>query len=336
MANDSEKGAWPDIQWAIHGWLEVQITLGLAFFFGFLSKVLGHVPFVGGWLGSHLMSMAESEWGHYEQEVDSIGEPIIELLKTWTVANTTKLLGPSKNALWALQAAIWRIQHVYIPQVVKYIFQTINQEAATGYQSTADDRKSAIQKAADDIVSDLPIVKFLIGKLVGIALDLIEVDDPVLRIALGWILKELISHLGVQDAAGAALSALISPLLGDAPPRNLHDTIVRLAADNNANAEWITNYGQPLVSDLAADNRIGEVAGGALGGALGIAGLVLMVRDPARAGSVMVDTLKVGLPALAAVSLGTGQWMQSAEFAFLAAMADDPYAWARELARLAG
>lgn len=335
MASDSEKGAWPDIQNATHGFLEIEITLTLAFAFGFLASILKHVPLIGGWLGSQLTSLAESEWGHYEQEVTSIGEPIIEVLQTWTAAYVQKVLTPLKAAVWALQAAVWRIQHILIPQVIKYIFQTINQEAATGYASTADERKSAIQQAAQDIVSDLPIVKEIVGRLVTIALDLVEIDNPLLRIALGWLLKELINHLGVEDAAGAAFAALLQPLLGQAPPKNLHDTIVALANDNNANAQWIANEGQPLITDLAADQRIGQVATEVLGGALGVAGLVLMARDPQRAGTIMVDVMKAGLPVLAAVSLGTGQVVQAAEFGFLAVMADDPYAWAKDIARLA-
>jgi hypothetical protein len=240
-----------------------------------------------------------------------------------------------KNALWTLEAAVWRVQHVYIPEVIVYIFQTVNMESATGYQSTAQDRKNNIISAAEKIISDLPIIKTIVGRLVGIALDLIEIDQPELRILLGFVLRELIKHLGVQQAAGAALDSLIGPLLGEAPPRNLHDTIARLSADNNANAQWIADYGQPMVSDLAADERIGEVAGELLFGALGLAGLVLMVRDPARAGTVMSHTLKVGLPVMAAVSLGVGQPVQAAEFGFLAVMADDPWAWADALAHIA-
>ena len=335
MSNDNEQGAWPDIQMASHGWLEIQVTLGLAFTFGFLASVLGHVPLIGGWLGSQLTGLAESEWGHYEQEITSIGEPIIEVMKTFVISYVTKVMAGIKTALWTLEAAVWRIQHVYIPQVITYIFQTINMEASTGYQASAADRKSAIQQAASDIVSDLPIVKAIVGRLVTIAIDLIEIDQPELRFLLAFGLKELIKHLGVEDAAGAALATLLEPLLGEAPPRNLHDTILRLANDNNANAQWIANYGQPLVSDLAADERIGQVSEGALGGVLGLAGLALMVRDPARAGQIMSEGLRVGLPVMAAVSLGTGQPVQAAEFGFLAVMADNPFAWASDLAHLA-
>jgi len=336
MPTRNDNDVWPDIELTIHGFLEAVITLGLVFILGFWGEVLSHIPFIGGWIASQLRGLAESIWGRYEQSVTALGEPLIEAINAWTASYQTKVMAGLRQALWALEAAVWRLQHVYIPQVITYIFQTVNQEAATGYQSTAQDRKSTIQKAASDIVSDLPIVRSIVGRIVGLALDLIEIDQPELRILLGFVLKELIKHLGVEQAAGAALSSLVAPVLGEAPPRNLHDTVARLGSDNNANARWITDYGQPMVSDLAADERIGQVAGEALAGVLGLAGLALMVRDPARAGQVMSHGLRVGLPAMAAVSLGTGQLMQAAEFGFLSVMADDPYTWARELARLAG
>lgn len=335
MANNSEQDMWPDIGSAIHGFIEAVITFGLAFILGFWGGLLSHLPFIGGWIGRQLTSLAEDLWGAYERQTTSLGEPIVEVIKVTVVSYSTQLMAGLKQALWSLEAAVWRLQHVYIPQVVTYIFQTVNMEAATGYQSTAQDRKSTIEKAATDILSDLPIIKSIVGRIVGLALDLIEIDQPELRILLGFVLKELINHLGVEQAAGAALQSLISPLLGAPPPRNLHDTIARLGQDNNANANWIANYGQPMVSDLAADERIGQVADEALAGVLGVAGLILMVRDPARAGQVMSQGLRVGLPVMAAVALGTGQPVQAAEFGFMAVMADDPFAWANELARLA-
>lgn len=335
MTAKDDANAWPDIKAAIHGLIEVIFTLALSFILGFWASVLGHIPLIGGWIASQLTRLSEDAWGHYEQAVTALGEPIVELIKASTVSYQTKLMAGIKQAIWSLEAAVWRLQHVYIPQVITYIFQTVNMEAATGYASTAQDRKSNIEKAAQDIVSNLPIIKDVVGRIVGIALDLVEIDQPELRILLGFVLKELLNHLGVQQAAGAALDALIGPLLGEAPPRNLHDTIARLGADNNANAQWIANYGQPLISDLAADERIGQVAEGALAGVLGLGGLILMVRDPARAGQIMSHTLKVGLPVMAAVSLGVGQPVQAAEFGFLAVMADDPFGWADALAHIA-
>jgi hypothetical protein len=335
MSNSNQETAWPDAKAAMQGLVEVILTLVLSFILGFWASVLGHIPLIGGWIASQLTNLAENAWGNYEQSVQALGEPIIELIKTYTVSYQTQLMAGIKQALWTLEAAVWRLQHVYIPQVITYIFTTVNMEAATGYASTAQDRKNNIIKAAEDIVSNLPIIKSILGRLVGIALDLIEIDQPELRILLGFVLKELINRLGVQQAAGAALQALIGPILGEAPPRNLHDTIARLGSDNNANASWIANYGQPMVSDLAADERIGQVAEGALAGVLGLAGLALMVRDPARAGQIMAGALRVGLPVMAAVSLGVGQPVQAAEFGFLAAIADDPFAWADALAHIA-
>lgn len=335
MASSQQESTYPELQVTIQAFIEVIITGGLAFIAGFWGKVFGFVPFIGGWISNLFTSFAEREWGQYEAAVTDLGEPIIEVLAAWVKSYVTYVLTPVKESLWDLQAAVWRIINVVIPQAVKYIFQTINKSAASGYASTAQDRKTAIQTAAGDIVSNLPIVKAILGRVVSIALDLIEIDQPELRFILGFLLRELINHLGVEDAAGAALAALIEPILGQGPPQNLHDVIARLGSDNNANASWIANYGQPLVSDLAADQRIGQVADGALAGALGLAGLALMVRDPARAGSVMAGTLRVGLPVLSAVSLGVGEPVQAAEFGFLAAMADDPFAWANALAHLA-
>lgn len=335
MPNNSEQDMWPDIGSAIHGFIEAVITFGLAFLLGFWGGLLSHLPFIGGWVGRQMTNLAEDLWGQYERQTTSLGEPIVQVIKVTVTSYITQLMAGIKQAMWSLEAAVWRLQHVYIPQVITYIFQTVNMEAATGYQSTVQDRKSTIEKAASDILSDLPIIKSIVGRIVGLALDLLEIDQPELRILLGFILKELINHLGVEQAAGAALQSLISPLLGAPPPRNLHDTVARLGQDNNANANWIADYGQPMVSDLAADERIGQVADDALAGVLGVAGLILMVRDPARAGQVMSQGLRVGLPVMAAVSLGVGQPVQAAEFGFLAVMADDPFAWANELARLA-
>jgi len=59
---------------------------------------------------------------------------------------------------------------------------------------------------------------------------LLSVDDPIARITIGFLIKEVIDRLGIDKALGALIHNLLAPLLGQPVPHDLHDVIADLSA----------------------------------------------------------------------------------------------------------
>lgn len=113
---------------------------------------------------------------------------------------------------------------------IKWLHQAIEREAVSGYKAGYDSRLSTIQRVADLIANDNPLVRGLVKRLVTGVLDLAAVDDPVARIALGFILRHVVDRLGLDKVLGHYLSDLLAPLLGAPKPRGLAQVIVDLGA----------------------------------------------------------------------------------------------------------
>lgn len=109
-------------------------------------------------------------------------------------------------------------------QVLAYV-QTlpglIDTRAASGYDPTLRARGTLVTKLLDTVTAHDPAVSQLVSKLAGWLVDLAGVEDPVLRVAAGLVLKQVIDRLGVSTALHTMLGDLITSIIGSGPPKTL-------------------------------------------------------------------------------------------------------------------
>lgn len=133
-----------------------------------------------------------------------------------------------------------RVEHL-ARQLARHSLATVQREAASAYRAATPAQTSEIQRLAADLVARDPLVRDLVGRLVSGAIDLAEVDDPLLRIALGFVMKEVINRLGIEKPAGELLNSLLSSILGNGPPKNLHAVILAICQRLTAvEGQWTT------------------------------------------------------------------------------------------------
>lgn len=173
----------------------------------------------------------------------------------------------------------------------KALHHQIEREAVSGYRASRFQRDTLIQRLADLIVTEDPLVKRLVRDLVSGALDLASVDDPLLRIAVGFLIKRVIDRLGVDKPIGQLLQRLLAPILGTRPPNGLSSVIADLCARaDQAEGQWVTfmEHGGPEVEQAGDEWK-------ALASPLIDAGLLaffgLAVADPAGWATAVDDTL---------------------------------------------
>lgn len=118
-----------------------------------------------------------------------------------------------------------RAETAYVNMVRKSVIKQVDNEAAAGYRAVSQEHQTLIGRILDLLVTHDPAVKGLVSKLAGMILDLIELDQPELRIAAGFIVRELVNHFGIDTMLGSLLHDVMAPLVGDAPPATLTDTI---------------------------------------------------------------------------------------------------------------
>jgi hypothetical protein len=109
---------------------------------------------------------------------------------------------------------------------VKALHGVIEREAASAYRVTNDARASLIVKLLDFAADRAPEIKAITKDIAGGILDLLEVDDPILRLGLGFLIKQVIDRLGIDKGVGALISDLIDPIIGDHKPTDLHGVVL--------------------------------------------------------------------------------------------------------------
>lgn len=136
-------------------------------------------------------------------------------------------------------AAIRRYSH----ELVISLHQQIEREAVSGYRQGFNDRLSEITKVADFIASHNSLVSRLVRDLIAGTLDLASVNDPLARLALGFVMRHIIDRLGIDRIAGAWTADLLGPLLGQPRPRGLTDVIADMSARLGAvEQQWSQFY----------------------------------------------------------------------------------------------
>jgi hypothetical protein len=179
-------------------------------------------------------------------------------LKHWTAVRLASLLALDVKLYWqslryayALAATerVWRLADVnrarqYAAALVKAALQTVDREAADGYNSQAAQRKNALTTILNDLAGRNPAVKAITSRLVGLLVNAAAIDDPLIRIALNLGLKELISRLGVDKIEGALFQSLIDEVAGSGPPRTLQQTAAAIAGRLGALEQQQANFMQ--------------------------------------------------------------------------------------------
>jgi hypothetical protein len=187
-------------------------------------------------------------------------------LKTWTAVRLASLLALEVKLYWqslryayALAATerVWRLADVnrarqYAAALVKAALQSVDREAADGYNSQAAQRKNAIVTALTDLAERNPTVKSIVSHLVGLLVNVAAIDNPLIRVALDLGLKELIGRLGVDRIEGAFIQLLVNEIAGSGPPRTLQQTTAaiagRLGALEQQQADFM-RHGGPEVEE---------------------------------------------------------------------------------------
>lgn len=141
-----------------------------------------------------------------------------------------------------------------ISDVLKYaqsIPATIDQRAAAGYDPTLRARGGLVQKLLDTVVAHDPAVASLVTNLAKFAIDLAGIEDPVLKIAAQFVLKQVIDRLGIDSALKAMLNDLLGGILGGGQPKTLQDIMADIGNRLDA-LESSTSELAPLAPE--ADN----------------------------------------------------------------------------------
>lgn len=116
-------------------------------------------------------------------------------------------------------------EHRYTAQQIRALHSAIEHEAASAYRAGFSGRLGVASRLADYLINHNGLVSAITRDLISGILDLASVDDPIARLAVGFLLKHVIQRLGVDKLAGSALSELLAPLLGNPRPRNLPEVI---------------------------------------------------------------------------------------------------------------
>lgn len=165
-------------------------------------------------------------------------------------------------------------------QLARHSLATVQREAASAYKAATPAQTSLIGKLAGDLASRDPLVKDLVGRLIGGAVDLAEIDNPLLRIALPFVMKEIINRLGIDKPIGILLDDLLAPLLGSGQPKNLHAVILAICQRLTAlEGQWATFMGDGGPEILQAGEQWRDITSLAADAGL-LAFFGVMVADP--------------------------------------------------------
>jgi len=135
----------------------------------------------------------------------------------------------------------------------------IDQEAANGYNPTLRARAGTLQRLIDTLAAHDPFVAGVIKDLAGFLIDLAEVDNPVLRLAAQFVLRQVIDHLGLDTALRDLAGQLLGGILGAGPPKTL--TGVTEVIGNRLNAvEASVSDLSPLAGEADQLHEMGTLA----------------------------------------------------------------------------
>lgn len=122
-----------------------------------------------------------------------------------------------------------RRDRTFTRRQVRALNAAINHEAASSYRAGFNERLHGITAIIGYLAAHNDISGRVIGDAVNGVLDLASVDDPLARLALGFIMRHIVDKLGVDKLAGDAVQELLGPLLGAPRPTGLASVITDIS-----------------------------------------------------------------------------------------------------------
>lgn len=111
----------------------------------------------------------------------------------------------------------------------RYVLQTVQREAASGYRTGYDGRVTLIQHLLNLAVTRDPVLRDLVNGAIRGLLDFASVDDPVARWALQFALRDIIDRLGIDRGIGDLTASLLAPIIGEPRPHDLNAVIMDIS-----------------------------------------------------------------------------------------------------------
>lgn len=178
-------------------------------------------------------------------------------------------------------------------------YQAIEREAADTYNARLPERLGIAKTLADLIATRNPLVRGLLSDLVTGIEDLGLADTLLGRLILGVIVRQVISRLTVDRAAGVLLSSMLGPLLGRPRARGVADVVGdladRVSALEDGQATFMRDGGPEI---LQAGQDWAEITGLAVDAAL-LGFVAATIAAPAQAAR---DTAAAVLPVTGAAA----------------------------------
>ncbi len=135
----------------------------------------------------------------------------------------------------------------------------VDQEAANGYNPTLRPRAGTLQRLIDTLAAHDPFVAGVVKDLAGFLIDLAEVDNPVLRLAAQFVLRQVIDHLGLDTALRDLAGKLLGGILGAGPPKTLAGVTEAIGNRLNAVEASVSDL-SPLAGEADDLHEMGTLA----------------------------------------------------------------------------
>lgn len=160
------------------------------------------------------------------------------IIHPW-IEKLQRLIKHDFRILWARDWRLHQRAAAYARQQDKALHQLIEREAASGYRAQYQGRLVAITGILAHLITRVPFLRNVLNKIIGGVIDLIGVEDPVARWVITVLMTRVVGRLGVDKAAGEFAQSLLTPILGQPKPRDIHDVINDMSARLNAmESQW--------------------------------------------------------------------------------------------------
>lgn len=258
-----------------------------------LYQALARVP---GWIWAHqvkpvrddLLARIAALWAWVTAAITAVYAAMLRYYLN-ALAYTRQQVGIEHRAMLKQVSA----EHAAMITRVNWALQTVQQQASSGYNTGTPDRKNIIQSLLTDLAERDPVVSGLAGDIVGLIIDIEVIDNPLIRWTIAKLLREVVSHLGIDQVISDMIGALIGPLAGNPKPRTLYDVERDVAARLAAIEEWQARFMKAGGPELEQAGKGWKDLTGLVVDAAVLSYIGLAVRDPAAWATVTNDTIGV-------------------------------------------